>query len=171
VQGVLNSFSSVQGYRSMYSRHPFFRHFSPVSYISHPFSPTLYARTRSHVYTRTRHALSQFSSFRLFHRLFGLIRHFHQPTSLSPGSHSELALNTRFLIDFSPSRALTGSLADPIFSLAPTAFRRRKTGRLLSIMKYWTAVSTPMVITTNYDIRPTRKYRDRQVSNLNSSSC
>lgn len=151
----------------MYSRHPFFRHFSPVSYVfsilAFPLSLS-FSRARIHTLGRI-HAHDmhspQFSSSRLFHRLFGLIRHFHRPTSPS-NSHPELALNTRFLIDFSPSRAHWPAHSPTPFSASrQQRFRCRKTGRLLSIMKYWTAVSTPMVIITNYDIRrPTRKYRD-----------
>lgn len=90
--------------------------FSAVSPVCRIFPHPLFLfRIHIHTYTRAQHALSfslplsrslsQFSSSPLFHRLFGLIRHFHRPTPFpAVPSLAQLALNTRFLIDFSPSR-------------------------------------------------------------------
>lgn len=76
---------------------------SPVLSLS--LSLTCIYKTDTHIYTFTLPTCSL--TFPLlspiFHRLFRLIRHFHQPTFLFQFS-LQLALNTRFLIDFSPSR-------------------------------------------------------------------
>lgn len=134
VQGAPNSFKQLGPRLSLHVFPP------SLFLISLPFHifpilslPLSQARTFVRIHAHDMHSPS--FPLLLFHRLFELIRHFHRPT-FPFDSHCELALNTRFLIDFSPFRELTGSFADPIFSLALTAFRYRKTGRLLSIMKY-----------------------------------
>lgn len=125
---------------------------SPVLSLSLSFTCIYKTDTHIYIYIHTPNMQSHFSSSLAYIPQIIQVNPPFPPTNF-PLSVSSPVGPQHPISDWLFALSLTGSLTDPIFSLAPAAFQRRKTERLLSIMKYWTAVSTSVVITANYDVR------------------